>query len=172
MPTCKPSRYTKQNLRLCTITTSKGFRIGPSSAEIGGGSNMPRTLKHPVVAQFHLDFKLPCLFSPSLAHILFLSPLDCHSVWHIYCRCDTFPSIIWPLPSFFPPLIDILRRLSSFYPRRTLHREGRKDLFDGNSADSGLSFITLLLRSALIDLLLWPRRYIELEISVGTKERE
>ena len=36
-PTCKPSRYTKQNLRLLTITTSKGFGIGPSSTEIGGG---------------------------------------------------------------------------------------------------------------------------------------
>ena len=36
-PTCKPSRYTKQNLRLLTITTSNGFGIGPSSTEIGGG---------------------------------------------------------------------------------------------------------------------------------------
>ena len=48
MPTCKPSRYTKQNLRLLTITTSKGFGIGPSSTEIGGGGIIYRTLKHPV----------------------------------------------------------------------------------------------------------------------------
>ena len=47
-PTCKPSRYTKQNLRLLTITTSKGFGIGPSSTEIGGGWIIYRTLKHPV----------------------------------------------------------------------------------------------------------------------------
>ena len=37
----------------------------------------------------------------------------------------------------------------------------RKDLFDGNSADSGLSFP----RSGLIDLLLCPQRYIEVESS-------
>ena len=47
-PTCKPSRYTKQNQWLWSITTSKGFRIGPFIKEILGCWIFPRTLNNPV----------------------------------------------------------------------------------------------------------------------------
>ena len=55
MSTCKPSRYTKQNLRLIAITTPKDFKIGPFSTEIGGGSNITRTLKHPVFLRLLIE---------------------------------------------------------------------------------------------------------------------
>ena len=47
-PYCEAFLYTKSNLPVLALTTSKGFKIGPSKTEISRVSKRPRTLRHPV----------------------------------------------------------------------------------------------------------------------------
>ena len=47
-PTCEALLYTKSNQPVLALTTSKDFKIGPSTTEIRGVSKSPRTLNNPV----------------------------------------------------------------------------------------------------------------------------
>ena len=47
-PTCEALLYTKSNLPVLALTTSKDFKIGPSTTEIRGVSKSSLTLNNPV----------------------------------------------------------------------------------------------------------------------------
>ena len=48
IPSCEALLYSKSNLPVLAVTTSKDFKIGPSTTEIRGVSKSPRTLNNPV----------------------------------------------------------------------------------------------------------------------------
>ena len=57
LTTCQALLYTKSNLTVMTITTPKGFKIGPSTTEIRGVSKVTLAMNNPVHETFSPQYR-------------------------------------------------------------------------------------------------------------------